>query len=974
VPKFLDVTDKAAARTFVDVYSREQTVGPGDALPNECGFWWVSEPAAVAGKVYMGTCAADRGSWVQEWTQPVEGGPFYLHRYFMGYTELSTYGAPDLRDDHNPAQCAVKAGKPLVAFWSSHGVNSRFYYRISDQNVDEARPGELTFGPIKTHAVEADERTSYTQVMHHGDDIWVAHRTGYTVNKWSLTKFPDWGTGTPVQHDLVFTAPSGGQDNQLYIKARIVDGVIRCMVANGPLASVHNKLWWFEVDLDSGDVTEADGTVLGNLDGTNLPLEANVDLEVVRDPGSGNAPFLFDVGHGVTREMTFMEGSLSNLAATMTYKHARWTGSAWSVNTITTVNQPSNQVTYFPIINFVPDEPAAVILTRAEPATTTTGIHNVEKWTTGDSGATWTKAATVDSASYDATGAGDRRALARAFPVRVESGSSPFDVIAAEIIDFPRYFSGWEIYPRPLPLSHPVRRVPKADPIRTGLETEPSSPQTGLYLPGTTGHYIEGPTDAGTVPTDGIRLEVDVALPDWTPDTEVTLLGREKNATTRELRLVLSGAVGRLGVCWSEDGSTLQWLVPNQVPTPAFEPWQRVQIAVEFIPSHAHPTIAGTFQRTMRSFYRFNDSEPWTTLSVTQISPATSVFVGDSPWEIGGRQLGTVDQQAGVYYRAAVMTVGGEVLAEWRADKPSDQGIQVDPQGNTWTIKSRDAILTSPVVTNLKTSSVIDPETNIIVAQFGTTATTANPNRLQIRSSDTNPNILAVGPSSNPDVPIVLIPKGASAVRVLATGTPELQGWGGAGNNDFDITTQSSGRVLANGLPVIPFDLTSGENTISRREINTNGAALSNGQLRLTYFTAKRTELVASVRVIVNTAQVGATLARIGVYEVNDSTGGLTLVASTANDTALWSSTGPITKALSASFTKTRGKRYAVGLLVVGTSTAPQFSGSAAINSTEAAEPPRQTGVLLTQTDLTTPISNASLTASGSQFYAALVP
>jgi hypothetical protein len=469
--------------------------------------------------------------------------------------------------------------------------------------------------------------------------------------------------------------------------------------------SVHRNVWWMEVDTDSGDVTEADGTVLGNLDGTNLPLEANVDLEVVFTPPSGQQVFLFDTGGGAAREMVFMQQSTN---ANAVYRHARWTGSAWSVNTITTVNQPNNQVTYYPIINFVPGDTNSVVLTRAVPTNTTTGIHYVEKWTTANSGATWTKAETIDSAPYNTTGAGDRRALARAFPVRVESGTAPFDVMGAEIIDFPIYYKEWVIYTRPLPLSHPVRRVPPDDPIRRGLETEPKSPATGLYLPGTTGHYIEGPTSSATVPSDGIRLEIDVALPDWTPAAEVTLFGKEKDASTREPRVVVN-TVGRIGIYWSENGSTASSMVPNDVPP--FEPWQRVKLAVEFIPSHAHPTVAGTFQKTLRTYYRFSDDDPWTTLNVSQNSPATSLFSSDSPWNIGCRRNGVTELAAGVYYRAAVMTPNGETLAEWRADRSSDQGIQVDPQGNTWTVKSRDLALTSPVVTGRVLINGVQAET-----------------------------------------------------------------------------------------------------------------------------------------------------------------------------------------------------------------------------------------------------------------------
>jgi hypothetical protein len=806
--------DAGSARDVLDVYSREQTVSPGDQLPNECGFWYVSEPVSVGGKLFMGTVAEDLGSWVQEWTQPVDGGPFYLHRYFMGYAEIQRFDGDaspgqgeGFRDDHNPAAFAIKAGKPMFVAWSGHGSNSRIYYRISDQNVDEARPGELTFGPVQVHAVADDERTSYPTVMYHNDDIWVAHRTGYTVNKWSLTKFPEWGTGTPVQYDLVFTAHDFTVSppqrlNQLYFKGRIFDGVMRCQVSNGPFFSVHRTTWWCEVNLTTGSVTKSDGTVLGNLfTGTNVPLEASVSLEAAHISPTGKGPLLFDVGYGSAKEMLFCEGTLSNFPSDATYKHARWTGNSWSVNTITTVNQPQGQLgSYYPIVNFVPGEPNAVLLTRAEPATATTGIHKVEKWTTSDSGATWARAATVDSAPYDSTGAGDRRGLARAFPVRVESGSAISEAVVADVLEFPRYDYGWVINTRPAPTSAILKRVPPDDPIRNAVEA--TTPGNGLYLPGLDKHWIKGPTTA--LPASGVRVEIDVALPNWIPGTEISLLGKEKDADNREFRLVV-GAVGRIGVYWSENGSTAKSLIPDQIL--GFRPGQRVQIAAEFIPSHSgdpnQSSNPSSPQLTLRVYYRLNDFQPWKAFVVAQNSPATSLFLSDSPWEIGSRRLGVTDQAVGVFYRASIMTIGGSLIAEWRADKLSDQGVQVDPLGNTWTVNSRDRLIDSPVITNLKSSSILDPANNRLVSRFESTATESVYRWLTFRSSNTTPTILADGGAANDNIAVQIIAKNNGPVRILSSGTPELQGWGGStGNSNFNITTQSTGVVQINGTQV----------------------------------------------------------------------------------------------------------------------------------------------------------------------------
>lgn len=758
MPKFIDVEGGvpiAAAKQGRAVLNIDgQVVGTADNLPNESGFWWMSEPVAVAGKVYMGTVADDRGSWVQEWTQPDADGPFWLHRYFMGFNqlipgELDKLGRDDLRDDHSPASCAVAAGKPLVAFWSGHGVDNRLHYRISDQNVDDARPGELTFGPIQTFEVPVNERTSYAEVMINGNDIWVAHRTGYNANIWTLTKFPDWATGTPVSQELVTST------DQAYLKARMVDGVIRCMASDHP-ASADNKIWYCEVNVSTGAVTEADGTVLGNMDGTNLPL-AQADLELVFTSTGSSKPWGFDVGYGDTRQLVFSDGEVSNFASTGKYRYARYSGGSWTTSEVTSVgNVLSNSIgAYFPSITFVPGNDNQVLLCRSAG-----GTHYVEKWGTADSGATWSVAEVVDSSLADNATGIPRKALFRAYPVRTESGSSPFDVIGTDIRNYPNYFYGWEMYIRPLPLSHPVKRVPEDSAVIRGLASEPSSPTVGLYLPGTTGHYIEGPTDV-TAPADGIRFEVDVALPDWTPAANVALLSKESSTAKREPRIYLS-TVGRVGVYWSEDGSTAQELTLTNQSIPAVA-WQRVQIAADFIPSHAHPTTAGT-QKTFRTWYRFSDNQAWIPLAAAQVTPATSLFTSDSPWEIGSRQGGTVDLSAAVWYRASVMTVGGEVLAEWRADRSSDQGVQVDEQGNTWTIKSRELPLNRPVLSLPR----IDYLTTTAGKTVASLISSGVPdNYLVFSSSDTTPSVQVGG--SDTDVNLALLPKGAGKVVATAS-------------------------------------------------------------------------------------------------------------------------------------------------------------------------------------------------------------
>ena len=212
---------------------------------------------------------------------------------------------------------------------------------------------------------------------------------------------------------------------------------------------------------------------------------------------------------------------------------------------------------------------------------------------------------------------------------------------------------------------------------------------------------------------------------------------------------------------------------------------------------------------------------------------------------------------------------------------------------------------------------------------------------------------------------------GTSAMTAAVAGTDFVAPSGALGTPTSGTLTNCDG-LPASGV-IDPDDLTTGESTLPRRIVFSSAVTGGNSVLRLTYFTAKKTETITQVRTITGTtAGVTPTLCRIGIYSVAGN-GNLTLEASTANDTALWvAANTAYTKSLSASFTKTKGQRYAVALLVVGAATAPTFYGNA-LSGSEMAFGPRLSG-FSNQTDLVSSLTEASISASGSNHYVVLLP
>lgn len=194
---------------------------------------------------------------------------------------------------------------------------------------------------------------------------------------------------------------------------------------------------------------------------------------------------------------------------------------------------------------------------------------------------------------------------------------------------------------------------------------------------------------------------------------------------------------------------------------------------------------------------------------------------------------------------------------------------------------------------------------------------------------------------------------------------------------ELPSATFPNGRILIAASD--PFCLDVGEETLTRgRDDATTGAvALVSGQVRFTYFQARKTEAITQVRMLSGgTNASGLTLAQAGIYSVNPSTGALALLASTTNDTSLFAAANTAyTKSLSATVNKVAGTVYAYGQLVVGT-TPPTVTGRATIAGGvvgEAALSPRRAAVLTAAT-LPSTATDASLTSTGSLQYAVLVP
>lgn len=148
------------------------------------------------------------------------------------------------------------------------------------------------------------------------------------------------------------------------------------------------------------------------------------------------------------------------------------------------------------------------------------------------------------------------------------------------------------------------------------------------------------------------------------------------------------------------------------------------------------------------------------------------------------------------------------------------------------------------------------------------------------------------------------------------------------------------------------------------------------GTMRLSYFTARKTEKVGSVVAYTGGAAASAiTLSRIGLYTVGADGSSLTaLIASTADDTSLFSAINTeYTKAFSTPVQLVAGQRYAIAPLILATTT-PSLYGPPSPPAALLTKFPRTSGAVTGQTDLPASVTSGSIVTSGFSLYFSLLP
>jgi hypothetical protein len=152
-----------------------------------------------------------------------------------------------------------------------------------------------------------------------------------------------------------------------------------------------------------------------------------------------------------------------------------------------------------------------------------------------------------------------------------------------------------------------------------------------------------------------------------------------------------------------------------------------------------------------------------------------------------------------------------------------------------------------------------------------------------------------------------------------------------------------------------------------RGEAGSTGIAQGSGTIFFVYFTPSVSFTASAITMVSGTtAASGLTLARMGIYTMDETTA--TLVARTASDTTLFTTASTAyTRSLAtaggypSSYTLNAGSRYAVAVICVGT-TAPLYAGRL-MNAGVSGLTPRMNSSFASQSDLVA----STTTFSGAQ-------
>jgi len=220
------------------------------------GQWVVPNIIQTSGAIYVGYAGT--------------GGQFGVARIPSSLAVSTTTLATREVDDHNvPAVIQTNSGK-MLAVYNRHSLVTSVYNRLS------ASSDATDWGSERTATASTTATYLHLHRLTGVDRIWILYRVGNSsVGDWVIRYSDDEGATFSTERLL---AP-----NTYLTSVPDPDGVnIRCFAYDHPVNGTDHDIYYFRVNLSTGDVTNSVGTVLGNVvDDTGLPITKGEEHKAV---------------------------------------------------------------------------------------------------------------------------------------------------------------------------------------------------------------------------------------------------------------------------------------------------------------------------------------------------------------------------------------------------------------------------------------------------------------------------------------------------------------------------------------------------------------------------------------------------------------------------------------------------------------------------------------------------------------------
>jgi hypothetical protein len=198
-----------------------------------------------------------------------------------------------------------------------------------------------------------------------------------------------------------------------------------------------------------------------------------------------------------------------------------------------------------------------------------------------------------------------------------------------------------------------------------------------VLLPGASGDYVSTPDAAALDIVGDIDIRARVALDDWTPAAESTLIAKYTATGNQRSYALAVTATGALIFRWSEDGTVEKSETSSAVNTFTNGSTHWVRATLDVDNGAADAAV---------NFYTSEDGSTWTALGAEQLNGATtSIFASTAVLELGAQTGGTVNRMAGKLFRGQVLSgIAGTSVAAPIASASSNGVTDATPL--TWTV------------------------------------------------------------------------------------------------------------------------------------------------------------------------------------------------------------------------------------------------------------------------------------------------